>query len=61
MNRSLQTEITMDIEDFEAYKISAQTKISLNLLDLKKILTFAESVSAMLTAYLTAPGESYFC
>eukprot|EP00842_Homolaphlyctis_polyrhiza_P000544 jgi/Hompol1/1490/HPOL_005613-RA len=49
--RSLETEITVDIEEFELYQVFGETHLTFELKDLKAVLSFAESVDLPVTAF----------
>ncbi|KAJ3165800.1 cell cycle checkpoint control protein rad9a [Irineochytrium annulatum] len=57
LKRGLQTEITVDPEEFDVFEINQPTEITFNLKDLKTALSFADVMSQPLTAYFSTPGK----
>ncbi|KAJ3339671.1 hypothetical protein HDU93_007897 [Gonapodya sp. JEL0774] len=57
LKRSLQTELSIDPTDFDAFLISFDVNLTVKLKELKAILSFADSMSQGVTAYFEHSGQ----
>ncbi|KAL2919886.1 hypothetical protein HK105_200803 [Polyrhizophydium stewartii] len=54
--RSLETEVTIDLEDFEQYSVFGDADLTFELKDFKAVLAFAEAVDLHVTALFDQAG-----
>ncbi|KAJ3171387.1 Cell cycle checkpoint control protein rad9b [Geranomyces variabilis] len=56
-SRSLQTELTVDVEDFDAFTVAAPTEVTFDLRNLKAILSFADAMGQPVSAFFDQAGR----
>lgn len=55
--RSLQTELTLDPEDFDSFHVNGVTDVTFSMKDLKTVLFFADALAQPITAYFNGAGQ----
>ncbi|KAI8608771.1 Rad9-domain-containing protein, partial [Chytriomyces sp. MP71] len=55
--RSLSTEISVDIDDFDTFDVYDNVEITFSLKDLKTTLSFADSINQCISAHFIGPGQ----
>ncbi|KAI8818965.1 Rad9-domain-containing protein [Fimicolochytrium jonesii] len=56
-NRTLQTELQIDIEDFDKYEVANDTSVIFDLKNFKAILTFADAMGQPVSAFFDQAGS----
>ncbi|KAI9360053.1 Rad9-domain-containing protein [Zopfochytrium polystomum] len=55
--RSLQTELTLDPEDFDLFHVADVTDVTFSMKDFKSVLNLAEALAQPIAAYFNGPGQ----
>ncbi|KAJ3064554.1 hypothetical protein HDU98_012042 [Podochytrium sp. JEL0797] len=56
-NRSLSTEISVDLDDFDSFDVFGDVEVTFSLKDLKTALGFADGIGQSIEAHFIGPGQ----